>query len=369
MNHFFKNIGLQTTAWTTAWFAIAGVLLVVTFYPASNNASNVPSSVSPASYKRDQTQPKLISIEQISVGARVHVDISEQQRDQARGRIGTRGWDSSSTAIDEGDWRQIQLSMNGEDGDHFEICLLRPTSWFEASGAAIGKQIQLSIPEQGLDGNALVLAIDECPEVGKGNGRVVTGTFTHIRGGVLSIGITGVEEPIGVTGSHPIFSVDQNDFVYASTLSVGETVQLLSGNASISSIEPIAGEHRVYNLEVRGDHVYHVTPEGLLVHNASEHGSYTVHFSDGTKYHGKGPKSRSEISAKREVNRHNNANPNSPISKKSIDYKKAADRREAFKAEAKRIDDDGGVGSSTNRNRINSPGRKYTIQDGGTIVH
>ena len=38
--------------------------------------------------------------------------------------------------------------------------------------------------------------------------------------------------------------------------------------------------------------------------------------------------------------------------------------REAFKQESRRLDADGGAGSSTNYNRIEQPGKKYRKEDG-----
>ena len=90
-----------------------------------------------------------------------------------------------------------------------------------------------------------------------------------------------------------------------------------------------------------------------------------------TTYHRKGPKSRSQTPAKREIKALGNdpANANSQISHTASDWKPASSAREAFKAEARRIDAvSGGVGSAANRNRIKSPGRKYIHQDGGTTV-
>lgn len=42
----------------------------------------------------------------------------------------------------------------------------------------------------------------------------------------------------------------------------------------------------------------------------------------------------------------------------------AANNREAFKDEARRIRKDGGVENPNNYNKINSPGEKYLKQDG-----
>ena len=77
------------------------------------------------------------------------------------------------------------------------------------------------------------------------------------------------------------------------------------------------------------------------------------------KYHGKGDAARMEksIKEKSELN-------GSGI--KSKDHTTAANDREAFKQEARRIEADGGIGkgNSRNYNKRNSPGMKYRQQDG-----
>jgi len=85
-------------------------------------------------------------------------------------------------------------------------------------------------------------------------------------------------------------------------------------------------------------------------------GSYTVTFSTGKRYHGKGPETRGEASADRVSAEH--ADP-----AERVDWESAPNDREAFKAEARRIEEDGGVQNPDNYNKINSPGKRYLRQD------
>ncbi len=117
-------------------------------------------------------------------------------------------------------------------------------------------------------------AIEPCPSISSGVGRVVTGTFTHVRGGILRIKLAGLAEPLGVTSNHSIYSADRLDFVPAGELRVGETLRNLDGDVRIESIEQLGTEERVYNLEIHGEHVFRVASSGVLVHNASGN-SYT----------------------------------------------------------------------------------------------
>ena len=112
-------------------------------------------------------------------------------------------------------------------------------------------------------------AIEPCPSISSGVGRVVTGTFTHVRGGILRIKLAGLAEPLGVTSNHSIYSADRLDFVPAGELRVGETLRNLDGDVRIESIEQLGSEERVYNLEIHGEHVFRVASSGVLVHNSS----------------------------------------------------------------------------------------------------
>ncbi|MCH6255511.1 pre-toxin TG domain-containing protein [Puniceicoccaceae bacterium K14] len=85
-------------------------------------------------------------------------------------------------------------------------------------------------------------------------------------------------------------------------------------------------------------------------------GSYTVYFKSGKRYHGKGPRYRSEISAKLRASKDD--------PHVATDWKPSSNTREAFKDEARRIRGDGTVQNPNNLNKKNSPGEKFLIKDG-----
>ncbi len=64
----------------------------------------------------------------------------------------------------------------------------------------------------------------------------------------------------------PLWS-DRQDFITAGDLYPGETLRILAGTTHVTNITPRASPEAVYNLEVNLDHVYHVTRDGMLVHN------------------------------------------------------------------------------------------------------
>jgi len=90
--------------------------------------------------------------------------------------------------------------------------------------------------------------------------------------------------------------------------------------------------------------------------SSRETGSYTNTHESGKTYSGKGDRARSQASGQR-------------VEKKTgdkhiaTDWKKSISDRKAFKDESRRIDANGGAGSSNNHNQIEFPGKKYIQQD------
>ncbi|NOS76086.1 MAG: RHS repeat-associated core domain-containing protein [Methyloglobulus sp.] len=90
---------------------------------------------------------------------------------------------------------------------------------------------------------------------------------------------------------------------------------------------------------------------------AKEVGSYTNLHASGKTYSGKGTRERSQISARREEKLNNDTHI-------ATEFRPAENNRDAFKAESRRLDNNGGVNGGNNYNRIDSPGKKYRIEDG-----
>ena len=83
-----------------------------------------------------------------------------------------------------------------------------------------------------------------------------------------------------------------------------------------------------------------------------ETGSYTNTHESGKKYHGKGDRARSQQSGKDKEKESGDRHV-------ATDWTPSSDDREAFKDEARRIQEDRGVSNPDNFNKINSPGKKY----------
>lgn len=98
---------------------------------------------------------------------------------------------------------------------------------------------------------------------------LVTATFAHTSGEVYNLKLKSESKPIGVTGTHPIWSDDQHDWVAVADLKPGERVRTGTGVTNVESITSRPEPEPVYNIEVDGDHVYRVSESALLVHNPS----------------------------------------------------------------------------------------------------
>lgn len=122
--------------------------------------------------------------------------------------------------------REVVLVMEKPDGGRVNITLVRFLDWIRAHGAEVGKEIFLDLPEMGARGYARVMAINPSPPVDMSGaddptGRLVTGTFRHSSGNVYDLKLESEREPIGVTATHPFWSVDRNGWVSAIDLCIG----------------------------------------------------------------------------------------------------------------------------------------------------
>ncbi len=167
--------------------------------------------------------------------------------------------------------RCLKLVAPKHAGGWAYVELLRPVWWLEERNAQVGGRIDIKVPECGIDGHAKLLYIGACPPSEHdptGRRRVITGTFHHHAAEILDLKLANLTEPIGTTLAHPFWSEDRQDFITAGNLRAGETLRIFGSTTGVTSITPRASPEAVYNLEVHLDHVYHVTGNGVLVHNA-----------------------------------------------------------------------------------------------------
>jgi len=233
------------------------------------------------------------------------------------------GEELPDATVDPATWVNIRLRMAKPTGDFLEIALLRPVEWLaehlaqttaldgeylralsEARGTDFARVVTevtsviptvdlpdlspgiiepitadsstaspwvfLTLHELEAVGPAEIVEVGPCPELEPGEGRLVTGTFSHQSGEVFDITVDGLPESIGCTGAHPFWSEDRHEFIPARDLRLGETLGTESGTLrQITRITPRRGPPvPVFNLEVDAEHVYYVSVNGVLVHNA-----------------------------------------------------------------------------------------------------
>ena len=248
---------VSRTLTTAALFFIIVGGWVGTHASRSNQSSNAIASVSEVN--RQSTLAASMNIEDVRPGQRVV------------GRNPIRKQTQAPSQIDAASWRLFRLEMV-QDGTFYELAFLRPESWTSGTSYQVTGTIPLVLEELGLNGEATVVDIEPCPplEPDDGTGRMlVTGTMKHLASNVLDLEIDGESRPLGVTSTHPMWSEDRKDFVPAGKLQVGEHLRRNDGSlAQVQRITPQQGPSvNVYNLEVDGEHVFHVGDGTLLVHN------------------------------------------------------------------------------------------------------
>jgi len=251
------------------WWPALCLLLAALF--AGRSLSSSPS-VSPAPSQKAAVshghQPASQAIETIRVGQRVVTSVPGD----AQAGTGTE------TQVDPATWRLLRLRAEDRwaDGtlDVVEVETLQSPEWIAAHDAVVGAQVPLplDLQEMGLSESlrAEVTANAPCPPIARGPGRVVLTTVNHLNpdGWELTLADErGRQERLRPTGSHKFYSLDRNEFIPAEDLREGERLQGVNGRLTLLHRERLPGVHRVYNMTVETEHVYHVALMGALVHN------------------------------------------------------------------------------------------------------
>jgi hypothetical protein len=168
-------------------------------------------------------------------------------------------------------WVTLALTLTKADGTPVRAEFLRPRAWVDRMGIRVGEALPIAVSELYVDGEAVVTGITPCPPIASGEGRVVTGRFvTRSAGNVVLVCLANGTE-IRATDVHPVWSVDREEWVPAGELQPDEQVDTLAGPVAVLSVERLESALDVYNIEVHGEHVFRVTADGVLVHNACDH--------------------------------------------------------------------------------------------------
>jgi hypothetical protein len=225
-----------------------------TVTPKQNVSTTTPSE---PKYKHTR-------IADIKVGERVAVSTDDSPK---------------ATAVDSATWKKVTLYAEEKwyDGtiDSINVVTLVPPEWIALHDAKVGSMvpIPLDLQEMGLDENLLakIQAIEQCPEIRAGPGRVVLTTVNHLSRGVCNLTYTnqdGKIETIRPTSSHRFYSLDRKDWIHIGDARPSEKLKGLGSNViTVISCQPLGKTERVYNMTVEAEHVYHVGKLNLLAHN------------------------------------------------------------------------------------------------------
>lgn len=172
------------------------------------------------------------------------------------------------TRVDDS-WKVIRLVTLEEAP--LEVTLLRPADWVAAEVLEPGELTQLLLGEGDLEPSWVkILAIEDFAGPPPGPGRVVLSTFKRSSSDVYELSFVEGGVVLRGTGAHPLFSLDRQDWAQLRDLRVGERLQTAEGAVTIAALDRLHGVHRVYNLEVEGDHEYLVGEAGVRAHNCGK---------------------------------------------------------------------------------------------------
>ncbi len=214
---------------------------------------------------------RLVPIEALRVGDRVLADNPEDGRPAA----------SEPTDVNPATWRKLVLRADllWPDGtvDDIHVETLQPPQWIADHDARVGSLVPLPLDlvEIGLRKGlkARVLENLPCPPIRPGPGRVVLTTVNHLNRYVFELRLEdeqGRQTTVRPTGFHKFFSADRGEWISADSIREGERLTALGGTVRLLSRTRLPGTHRVYNLTVEGEHVYHVTNLVVDGHNTCD---------------------------------------------------------------------------------------------------
>jgi hypothetical protein len=220
---------------------------------------------------------KTVAIASLPLGARV-----------LAGNPRPEEMDDSFAEPEQATWVTVSVRMTKRDGTVVKAEFLRPREWVARHGIVAGAALPMAIAELEVEGDAVVTAIGPSPAIAGGEGRVVTGRFlTREAGNLVRVALENGTE-IRATDVHPVWSVDREEWVPAGELEPGELVDTLAGPVAVHSVQRLESALDVYNIEVHGEHVFRVTADGVLVHNAGPSCKLGTDLAGGSAAHAAG---------------------------------------------------------------------------------
>lgn len=150
------------------------------------------------------------------------------------------------------------------DTTYVEVLVERTEA--DERGYAAGRTVHFEHAGLGIDTVVEVVSVEPA-DVAEGEGCLVVATITHQNGELVRLRVSGSDEEIVATRTHPIWSLSREEWIQAADLALGELVQTASGPAAVESLEALYQLRQVFNFEVEGAHEYLVGEAGLRAHN------------------------------------------------------------------------------------------------------
>lgn len=258
----------------------AGTPVWVSAFVATDNASHLAleTGASSVSTLTRSTAPPITKqpIESVVIGSRVSGD-------------NPRPWEYDDELPEpDSSWQLAKFSLQKDDGSWIDVEMIRPAEYWQRNGASLGGYVEIQFPELNASGLARIRSFEPAPAIASGEGNVVTAQITTRQANdLVEIRLdspddeTHTADTFTGTPQHPIWSVDQQDWVELGDLQVGERLLTDFGPASIKATRRIATSESVYNIEVHGHHLYQIGDQGILVHNAGPKSYNTEAFRKG----------------------------------------------------------------------------------------
>jgi hypothetical protein len=251
-------------------------LILTGLVPRQSSSSSVAARRRPEGAKHSWTNKP---IETIRVGDRVLTNHAD-------------GGPRSKSQVNPATWKRVKMLAWARWADipfdDIHIETLQPPEWLAAHNVRVGAWVPLPLDlvEMGMpeDMRGQVMAIEPCPMIKPGRGRVVQTTVNHLNANLRELRVQdgkGHQETIRPTGFHKFYRATDGKWVSAEDLVSGDQLQGHRGMLRVLANTRFPGIHRVYNLTVETEHVYRVSSLGALVHN-NGCGPYS-NISDGTK--------------------------------------------------------------------------------------
>ncbi|WP_010582396.1 hypothetical protein [Schlesneria paludicola] len=169
---------------------------------------------------------------------------------------------------DESSWVRLTMEWRKTDGGIVDAELLRPRNWVASSHLEIGSIFKVFSTELELNGIAEITAISPCPPLSTGDGEVVTGRLVTRKADETGRMTFETGDTLEGSKSHPIWSPAIQDWVPMEEWAAGDAVLGREGWITVTFVEVLNESVPLYNIELRGEHVYEVTQAEILVHNS-----------------------------------------------------------------------------------------------------